>query len=484
MDIGTGWTVTKGTAVLNGSGAFTTPTYTSGEAVAVFSTSASDGLYEMTMTPQVVSTNNVAPGMIFRYVDNNNYWLFQLFGGATNGAQLYKKVAGVFTKMVDYAMTVTGGVAHLVDISLKGPVITVNIDGAANEITVTDAFNQTATGFGIRSGNSGAPPAPVYSGMSLNQNGTALAWPIFTRFASNPILVTGTAGGWEETDLAAPQPFWDPVGNQWIIQYSGYSSTIAKWGTGIAKNSDITNLGGWVKSAHNPFFADALDGVMLYFNGAFWLWAATNGTQGTSIFAWKKNSQNIDDGGAWTVQNGGSPVLVGGPGAYDAGGVFELDCQIVGSTLVAYIVGRTTPGLVRTISYATSTDGVTFTKFGSIFTNAPFSSDNTQFGSPSVNPTAATVQAPQFLINDGKGDSKYTGRYSDMRYFDGTIYHPRAQLMVPIGTGWEKAQVFDTNQILVNGVWYMFYAGSTLVGAGQGLNAQIGAATAPYTGIG
>jgi hypothetical protein len=480
MDIGTGWTQRIGTAALTGSGAVADVTEVSSESLATFALGASDGRYKMTMTPSTSGANGSSTGMIFRYSDNNNYWLLQLFAGDAashpQAVQLYQKSGGTFTLELAFPLTLTSSVPHNVEIWFKGPTITFTIDGA-NESTFVSTFNQTATICGIRGSKTGAAPAnPMWSNMSVLAKSPALNCPLYSRYASNPILVTGTSGGWEETDLAAPDPFFDPPNNRWVIDYSGFSVTTGNWQRGLAYNSDITNLGGWVKEATNPVI-NAVDGAMRWWNGKYWFWGDTNGgAEGLSIFAW--TSSTLPNAGGWALQNGGNPVITHTAG-YDSNGLFDIQVQILADNSLVMYYGATDASSHRTIAVATSTDGITWTRIGALFTNAPFDPTNAELGAVWVSALGTTYQAPQFMITDGAGDSKYTSRYSSQIYFDGTNYHRRGQMLVPIGTGWEKAQVFDTNEIVVAGVRYLFYAGATIAGSTQGLNAQIGVATAP-----
>ena len=73
------------------------------------------------------------------------------------------------------------------------------------------------------------------------------------------------------------------------------------------------------------------------------------------------------DGAAWTRANGGGPVLQGTPSAFDANGVFApevvYDAADPLATYRMWYSGRA--GAFGAIGYATSTDGVTWVKWGS-----------------------------------------------------------------------------------------------------------------------
>jgi hypothetical protein len=151
----TGWTPVNGTwnVVTDGSKVYK-QTATSGEALSLAGdTSAwSNYSYEATMKLYDAIANN-ASGLVGRYVDNNNYYLFRL---TTSGkAQLYKKSGGTFTLLQEVSMTVSTNTAYTLKLVMDGTSISGYVGGvlkvSASDSTISAgkigfrAYNQTAS---------------------------------------------------------------------------------------------------------------------------------------------------------------------------------------------------------------------------------------------------------------------------------------------------------------------------------------------------
>jgi hypothetical protein len=91
-------------------------------------------------------TDTVYQAIYFRASDDTNWWIVQLL--TSGNWSISKMVAGAFSTVGGGAITVTTATAYTVTVTCAGDSITVNIDGV-DLTTVTDAFNDTATLWGL-----------------------------------------------------------------------------------------------------------------------------------------------------------------------------------------------------------------------------------------------------------------------------------------------------------------------------------------------
>lgn len=147
-------------------------------------------------------------GVIFRCVDNLNYWIFMLddFGGA-NRLRLYKYVAGSGTQVDNVAFVFAAATTYHITITLSGNSIT--CDCAGTQITTVDAANNTGTKHGLQ-GHSGfrfdnfsvtGVYAPLAAGANhifpYGDSKTAAVPGYIVDLLAN--LTTGTGNTWSET---------------------------------------------------------------------------------------------------------------------------------------------------------------------------------------------------------------------------------------------------------------------------------------------
>lgn len=93
-------------------------------------------------------------GVLFRYTDNNNYWM-AVIRGSQSDAILFKSVGGSLSNVGSFNLgTPPANTSFLIEVVLAGDAIQVNVDSTP-AISRTDAFNNTATLHGVRMGSSG-----------------------------------------------------------------------------------------------------------------------------------------------------------------------------------------------------------------------------------------------------------------------------------------------------------------------------------------
>ena len=124
----------------------------------------------------------------------------------------------------------------------------------------------------------------------------------------NPILARGGPGAWDNVSMGVGSISYDPSENKLLLYYSARNDASGIWGIGLATSNDSVH---WTKSGSNPLISGEdifpdhpnrlvrypsvvryAETYMMWFQGAGAIYLATS-----------------TDGIAWTLQNGGAPVL-------------------------------------------------------------------------------------------------------------------------------------------------------------------------------
>lgn len=197
------------------------------------------------------------------------------------------------------------------------------------------------------------------------------------RTMSQIALSPGTAGAWDAVGVSGPGPVIKVGPGDYRMWYEGQGAgTPSVNQTGYATSVDGET---WTKYASNPIFTpsgaaenseasfdsvffDAGDnGYRAYYHGG----NNSGSTFGRAMFY--ATSPNLTNGGTWTRANGGNPVMQkGGAGAWDEAGIADFKIIRVGAGDYRcwYHGWRVSDGKGQ-IGYATSTDGITWTKYAS-----------------------------------------------------------------------------------------------------------------------
>lgn len=205
---------------------------------------------------------------------------------------------------------------------------------------------------------------------------TSLDGYAFKKYNNNPVLDVGAAGQWDDDAIARASVLWE--NNQFVMWYQGRDITPSVVNAiGVATSSDGTN---WTKYGSNPVLSpssptawdddyvlspavlrqggDENNDLIMFFQGYS---DSVPGNQigtatGTDYYTWSKSGSNptipLGSGGAW------DDYLVGRPTAVYQGGEYKM-----------WYYGRGAaegqPSSDNRIGYATSSDGVTITKYAS-----------------------------------------------------------------------------------------------------------------------
>lgn len=250
--------------------------------------------------------------------------------------------------------------------------------------------------------------------------------------------------------------------------------------TGLtAAHADPFLPGGWVK-ASNPVLAPGTAGSW----DDQWVYAPSLLLDGSTYKMWyvsysaassarKIGYATSPDGTTWT-KYGSAPVLSPGTaGSWDAQGVSFPSVIKDGSTYKMYYTGLNATG-ERRIGYATSPDGITWTKFGSapVFgAGAPGAWDATHVSNPNVVKVAENNYKMWYSgwtdTNNGIGYATSTDGLTWTRV--GT-----APVMPYLGYGWD-ASPYSPNVVFDGKGYHMWYSGCDYSGDA----CQTGYATSP-----
>ncbi|MCP4668467.1 MAG: hypothetical protein GY849_19150, partial [Deltaproteobacteria bacterium] len=187
----------------------------------------------------------------------------------------------------------------------------------------------------------------------------------WTKYASNPVLTPGGAGTWDEEDLDRPALIKD--GATYKMWYVGGNNTVEQ--IGYATSADGIN---WTKYGSNPVLTPSGAGWDSTNVGYCWVIK-----DGATYKMWYSGSDNtIDpeedsqigyatssDGVTW-VKHGSNPVLPkGGANDWDGDTVQWPSVIKDGGTYKMWYAAWNDAQGTDAIGYATSTDGITWTKY-------------------------------------------------------------------------------------------------------------------------
>ncbi|MFK7694330.1 right-handed parallel beta-helix repeat-containing protein [Paenibacillus sp. HJGM_3] len=134
----TGWTTGSGawSVVTDGTKVYKQTSSSSGGEALVYAGNAAWTNYAVKADIKLYNNNTSAgSGILARYVDNNNYYMFRLH--QSGKVQLYKKAAGTYTLLGDADQAVTAGSTYTLKLELNGSALTGYVNGAA-KISLTD----------------------------------------------------------------------------------------------------------------------------------------------------------------------------------------------------------------------------------------------------------------------------------------------------------------------------------------------------------
>ncbi len=183
------------------------------------------------------------------------------------------------------------------------------------------------------------------------------------KLGTNPIIPRGGAGAWDAASAGEPAVIKD--GSTYKAWYTGQDAQ------GVFRIGYATSADGkvWTKSGSNPvlniggagaFDAAGIASPAVIKDGATYkMWYMGDDANGTVAIGYATSS----DGITWTKQNSGNAVFTQGA-PWEVNGVGSPSVILDGSTLKMWYTGKSGGGIIGTlaIGYATSADGITWTR--------------------------------------------------------------------------------------------------------------------------
>ena len=206
-------------------------------------------------------------------------------------------------------------------------------------------------------------PLGVALAVLLSAGGASGQTP-WTKDPANPVLEAGNPGEWDQGGVVSGAVLFD--GAMYHMWYGGFRTIPLVWpdlDIGYATSPDGVT---WTKHPFNPVFvrqgtwdsAGIWPGAVVWDGALYHMWYVG----GTSASPTQTGYATSPDGVSWTPY-GGNPVLTGDPGGWDAA---QADIHAViadGGIYRAWYHGCAAAGSWSRIGYATSPDGVTWSKY-------------------------------------------------------------------------------------------------------------------------
>lgn len=207
----------------------------------------------------------------------------------------------------------------------------------------------------------------------------AFALPTWSFYAGNPVIPLGAGGTWDAVHTHNPSVLY--VSGTYYMYFNGAKMVGGDESSQIGLATSTDGLT-WTPNGGNPITGLQVPtgGYDVYLptvikDGSVWkMWYTYNGyTEGKNRIFYATSNNGL----AWTIQNSGAPVLpLGGAGSDDEYGGWAPCVIKEGSTYYMWYSGSTSAYLYQVI-YATSSDGITWTKQNSGHTIFPIAGSET-----------------------------------------------------------------------------------------------------------
>lgn len=205
----------------------------------------------------------------------------------------------------------------------------------------------------------GTPSSGQYIKIGLATSADGITW---TKHVGNPILSTGPPGSWDNLQVSDPCVLSN--GSMYLMYYSGNDGGTMRIGLATSPDGII-----WTKYAGNPLFSATtwegwwVTGPSVLFDGSTYkMWYT--GYDGTHPgYGYQRiGYASSTDGITWTKH--GTPVLdIGGTGEWDS--LYVSHCSVIydGSSYQMWYGGGNSTGPEHSrIGHATSLDGISWQK--------------------------------------------------------------------------------------------------------------------------
>lgn len=175
--------------------------------------------------------------------------------------------------------------------------------------------------------------------------------------------------------------------------------------------------------------------------------------------------------GAWTKLAGNPVFSTGAQGAWDGQYTFAPSVLLDGATYKMWYAGSGAAGLTRKIGYATSPDGLTWTRQGSVpvLDAGPSGAWDEKIGFPTVLKDGSVYK--MWYTGLTASDAGRVGYATSPDGVTWTRYAGNPVLSFGAAGSWDASYIGSPNVVKVGSLYHMWYRG--------GLNGGIGYATSP-----
>jgi len=190
-------------------------------------------------------------------------------------------------------------------------------------------------------GGTNQNPSPL-AGLGVATSDDGIVW---TKYAGNPILGRGANGSWEQSWIESPAVIWDSAGGEYLMWYSGVDTTSWRIGVGLATSPDGFV---WTKYAGNPVIAPGPTGsyddmwaavpAVIRTDDGYAMWYSGFNSSG-AFSDMTMNYATSPDGIHWT-KFPGNPLFTTHTAPYsqavDSGGPWAPDVVVFDSTYMMW----------------------------------------------------------------------------------------------------------------------------------------------------
>ncbi len=291
--------------------------------------------------------------------------------------------------------------------------------------------------------------------------------------ASQPVMGRGATGTWDSVDVLNPSVI--QFQGKLLDYYSGYDGAV--WRTGLATSTDngltwtktpspVLDLGQW----DTKYIA--ANGAGIVVNGQMYHYFHGEGSDGHQ----KIGLATSADGQSFTMRP--DPVLsVGQPGAWDDLHVADPYVIRVGSQYWMYYLAVSHDYRFN-MGRATSSDGLTWQKEASPIFGAGAKGD---FDEDGVGEAAVVYQAPYYYMIYVGADAANRRSLGWASSTDGKTWTKRGQLIPDsMRQPWDSQVICDPTILptgTADGTYYVWFGGGDVPNSAQNIHGQIGRTT-------
>ena len=316
----------------------------------------------------------------------------------------------------------------------------------------------------------------------------SIAQPSFTPHPQNPVLAYGAASDWDSGILFIPDIVLKD-GTYYLFYTASPDLMSTPLSIGFATSPDGVN---WTKNTSNPVFESDGTGFdafqtassRILVEGESWSMFYNGRDQpGPGPGPYIGRATSADPAGPWSVAD--TPVLeTGSPGEWDSGFVDPNAVIPVDSGYVMYYSGGTgfpfPPNNRARVGMATSTDGITWTKYDDpSTTSAPFAESDPvlDIGDPGTYDSGLAWAADVVYV-DGRWEMFYTCDPDTFPFesicfatsTDGIVWEKAINNPIYQHTqdgSWASLEVVLGSVLVIDEKRYMYYMGNTSLFDGQ-----------------